>query len=91
MNSIDIELIENNARVGSQIAVELAKLRKKRNDKVTTQVNYNSAVVRDAGCRHKSDQETNYLTKVPKQPVVVGASILDFTAKINSTKIKVSW
>ncbi len=64
---IDIRLIENNAVVGSQIAVELARVRGRK----TRQ-------------RKRKDMTRN------GQPVVIGASILDSTAKVTSPVIKVS-
>ncbi len=64
---IDIRLIENNAVVGSQIAVELARVRGRRTRP-----------------RRRKDMTRN------GQPVVIGASILDSTAKVTSPVIKVS-
>ncbi|XP_064381865.1 uncharacterized protein LOC135330853 [Halichondria panicea] len=61
----NIRLIENNAVVGSQIAVELARVRGRRTRP-----------------RRRKDMTRN------GQPVVIGASILDSTAKVTSPVIK---
>ena len=65
----DIKLIKNNARVGSQIAVELAKLHSGH-----------------SGRKRQTVRKGNS----SRQPVVIGGSILDSTAKVTSPVLEVS-
>ncbi len=77
--NVDIELIKHNAEVASQISVELSNLRNDRDkDNDKSQLRCHPSFTRST---------TNDSTS--KRPAVIGASILDFTAKIQSQQIKV--
>ena len=65
---LDIKLIKNNVMVGSQIAVELAKLR---------------------SGRTRPKRSVSPKRSSRRQPVVIGASVLDCTAKVTASVIKV--
>ena len=89
----DVALIENNAKVGSQIAKELAEIRKTKgqsSNSTTHQVRAQNA----QGKSHEVegyDPAINYADVPQGRPVVIGGSIVDLLATVNDTEIKVSF
>lgn len=86
----DVKLIENNARVGAEIAVELAKLRQEDNDANASGRSY---YLSSASISHESPSATSYLSSsvspastlpsvdLPKPRVVVfGSAAMDLTS-----------
>lgn len=71
--------------------MELAKLRKKEQSAFSlAPVRPNSAHNASRECKKMDEASNRYNSpQVPVQPVVIGASILDFTAKVHSKEIQV--
>ena len=82
----DIDLIRNNARVGGEIAVVLARLRQ-------TRGRHSGGASCTGGHRGRSHRSRGWKGEVmssnQQQPVVIGGSILDLTAKVQSREITV--
>ena len=77
--------MRNNARVGSEIAVELARMRRAKEGRGGN-IDTSTRKGRSHGSKRRGEETSS--SNRP-QPVVIGGSILDLTAKVLSQEIVV--